>query len=276
MSRYREVKIYAAHMDLHGLLIFSTEQRPSLAEEGGPLIVTGNVIHNYSLIYGFSDRSVESYAVIPSLHYLSYKDLSEKQRRTISIARSPLRYNFIEEQLRKLLSGEGESVYVFPAIHEKIYPRKVFMQAKGSGYAEFRGALKSNYPRLEHYVALMPPSTFKTVVLTVEKELPKTVFIRIGMKRMGLFKVSLREIVSVKRIRGQRWSSLPVNLYDVELFGYSPVGFIKLLEIRSKPPDKPSSSIIGFIRAEGMFEIESDTGEKLVVPLPLKLFGGAP
>ncbi|MDT7889996.1 MAG: hypothetical protein RQ885_13620 [Desulfurococcales archaeon] len=51
------VKVYVANMHLHGVLLFATEQRPSLAEEGGAIIATGHYIHNYPLIYGVAGVS---------------------------------------------------------------------------------------------------------------------------------------------------------------------------------------------------------------------------
>lgn len=254
-------------MELQGVLIFATEQRPSLAEEGGAIIITGHYIHNYPLIYGLAGRSTEAYAVIPSLHFLSYQDL-EKGAFRPKLAREPLHYGFVEEQLKNLLEGK-ESVYAFPAFPQKITPRKFFMQAKGSGYAEFRGALKTVYPRLEHYVALVPPSTFKTVILANNMELPRVLYLRIGMKRMGLFKVFLKEARITDAVGDLAWTNVPVNLHDVGLFGYNPLDVIKALETRSKPAERPLASVIGYIRCKGLFLVKAGR-EEYRVPLPLK------
>mgnify|MGYP001626199304 CR=1 FL=1 len=266
------LKIYIADLELQGVLLFATEQRPSLAEEGGAVISTGHYIHNYPLIYGFANRNVESYSVIPSLHFLSYEDLKKSQFAP-KIARSPLCYSFVEEQLKNLL-GDKESIYVFPACPEKIVVKKFFMQAKGSGYAESRGALKIVYPRLEHYVALVPPSRFKTVVLTNGVELPHMVFVRIGMKRMGLFKVYLREARIERQIEELAWTNIPVNLFDIEQFGYSVEDFIKVLETRSKTPNKILASLVGYVKARKLFMVSGGDHLKEItirVPLPLKL-----
>jgi hypothetical protein len=266
------LRAYVADMELHGVLLFATEQRPSLSEEGGPLIVTGHFIHNYPLIYGLLGRNVEAYAVIPSLHFLSYEHLRES-RFAPAAAREPLHYGTVEEVLKNLKAG-GKAVYAFPAFPVRVTTKKLYMQALGSGYAEARGALKTVYPRLEHYVAIVPPSRFKTVVLAHGVELPGTLYSRIGMKRMGLFKLELREASIARRLETRRWSTVPVNLYDVSLvFGYAVEDSIRLLETRSKPPGKTLSSIIGYVRAKNMFEIRSG-GEAYIVPLPLNLVEG--
>lgn len=269
------IKVYIADLHLHGVLLFATEQRPSLAEEGGAIITTGHYIHNYPLIYGIAGVNVESYAVIPSLHFTFYE--SEKiQDLKPRIARTPLRYGFVEEQIEGLLEGR-DSIYVFPAYPIKVSIKKFFMQAKGTSYAEFRGRLKTVYPRLVHYVAIVPPSEFKSIVLTSNVEMPRELYMRIGMKRMGLFKVYLREAEISGRIEDLAWSSVPVNIYDVSLFGYSPIEIIKVMETRSKPPSKPSTSVIGYIRARGLFLVEPTKKklrrEEYRVPLPPKLFG---
>ena len=266
------LKTYIADMELHGILLFATEQRPSLAEEGGAIITTGHYIHNYSLIYGLMGKSTEAYAVIPSLHFLSYQHL-EKTPFKPKIAKEPLHYGSIETQLKNLLNGK-ESIYVFPAFPRKVTPKKFFMQAQGSGYAEFRGALKTVYPRLVHYVALVPPSEFKTIILTNDIELPRIVYIRIGMKRMGLFKIYLREAEIREKIEDLRWTNIPVNLYDVSLFGYNPIDVMKVMETRSKAPNKLLASTIGYIRTRNLFLIKNGKDE-YYIPLPLKLIGSA-
>jgi len=266
------LRVYVADLELHGVLLFATEQRPSLSEEGGPLIVTGHIIHNYPLIYGLLGRNVEAYAVIPALHFLYYEHLRES-RFAPKIAREPLHYGTVEEQLKNLVA-KGRALYAFPAFPLKVTTKKFFMQAQGSGYAEARGALKVVYPRLEHYVAIIPPSSFRTVVLTHNVELPAVLYIRIGMKRMGLFKVYLREANIVRKVDRSSRSTIPVNLYDATVFGYAIEDAVKLLETRSKPPSKALSSIIGYIRARNLFEIRSG-GDTYLVPLPLKVVEGS-
>jgi len=262
------LRAYIANMELQGILIFATEQRPSLAKEGGAIITTGHYIHNYPLIYGLSGRSTESYAVIPSLHFLSYPDL-EKSPFKPKLAREPLHYGFIEIQLENLLNGK-ESMYAFPAFPQRVTPKKFFMQAKGSGYAEFRGALKIVYPRLVHYVALIPPTEFKTIILVNNIELPRVLYMRIGMKRMGLFKVHLKRADICEKIKSLTWTNIPVNLYDTELFGYKLVDVMKVLETHSKARDKLLASTIGYARVRELFLIKSGR-EEYRVPLPLKL-----
>lgn len=270
------LSVYIAKLELQGVLLFATEQRPSLAEEGGAVISTGQFIHNYPLIYGFLGKSVEAYAVIPSLHFMTYEEISRSRFRP-TLARKPLQYTSVEEQVESFASGrrrDGGSLYVFPAYPLRVAVRKLFMAAKGSGYAEIRGRLKTVYPRLVHYVALVPPSTFSTVVLAYGVELPRTLYVRVGMKRMGLFRVTLSEAEVEGRIREPRWTTLPVNLHDLRLFGYSAIDFLKVLETRSKSPKKPDASVVGYAMCENLFKIRGNKREKEEehrIPLPLKL-----
>jgi len=261
--------VYIADLELHGVLIFASEQRPSLSEEGGPIISTSFFIHNYPLIYGFNGRDAEAYAVIPSLHFLSYDEL-KKSKFVSRLARSPLKYGFVEEQLKNLLEGR-EAVYAYPAYPVRVFTKKLFMQAKGSGYAEFRGALKTVYPRLEHYLAVIPPSRFRTIMVSTKRELPEIMYVRIGMKRMGLFKAYMKPADDVVCSKGSvDWSTVPVNLYDTELFGYTILDSIRVLETRSKPPEKPLASIIGYVKTRNICTVKCGR-EEYKVPLPQKL-----
>ena len=262
---------YVVDMYLLGLLLFSSEQRPAIAEPGGAVITTSHFIHNYPLIYGFNNRPVEAYTVIPSLHFLSYEKLG-KSRFAPKLAREPLKYTFVEEQIRRLLRGEP-AIYVFPAYPERVFVRKFFMAAKGFGYAEFRGRLKTVYPRLEHYVAITPPSRFKTVVLSTV-ELPPVLYIRIGMKRMGLFRARLHKAKIIGRVEEYAWTSVPVNLYDVGLFGYTIYDAVKLREKRSKPPEKPLSSVIGYVKTNNLVVLAYGR-ERLRVPVPYQVLSWA-
>lgn len=265
-----ETSVYVADLELQGVLMFSTEQKPSLAEEGGALISSGHFIHNYPLIYGFAQRSVESYAIIPSLHYLSYEEL-EESRFTPKLAKKPLHYGFVEEQIRSFLDGGG-GIYIFPAFPLRVFVKKLFMAARGTGYAEFRGALKTVFPRIVHYIAIVPPSLFRTVVLAKNVHLPEDMYIRIGMKRMGILRVRLRRADIVGREGAATWSSIPVNLHDVEIhFKYTVEDFLRVLETRSKPPGKPKVSLIGYIKARNLFRVACDNIEYRL-PLPSKLF----
>lgn len=128
------------------------------------------------------------------------------------------------------------------------------------------------YPRLEHYIALVPPSEFRTIILAESDELPRVMYIRIGMKRMGLFKVHLREAEIQDRIEELRWSNIPVNLHDVSLFGYNPLDVMKVMETRSKPSAKLLASVIGYVRTKNLFLVR-DRKDEYYVPLPLKLMG---
>jgi len=263
------LNIYVADMELQGVLLFSSEQRPALASPGGAVITTSPFIHNYPLIYGFYNKPVEAYTVIPSLHFLSYKSLKESRFVPKKLAKMPLKYMFVEQKIKRFLEG-GRALYVFPAYPLKITRKKFFMAAKGYGYVEFRGRLKTVYPRLEQYVAIVPPSRFRTVVLS-NFELPSTIYIRIGMKRMGLFKVQLKKANILRRVEEYAWTSVPVNLHDVGLFGYTVFNVLKLLEKYSKPQDKPLSAVIGYIRARNLFEVSVHHSTVLRIPLPLKL-----
>jgi len=273
------LRAYLADMHLHGILLFSSVCRPALAKPGGAFIQCAGYIHNYALIYGFSNVPVASYAVVPSRHFLAYRSLETRSRRIAPFLASarPLTYLLVREAIEKLLRDE-DSIYVYPAQPVEVHVKKFLMSAKGSGYAEVRGSLKTVYPRMEHYVALVPPSRFKTIVLASgRKELPKVMFVRIGMKRLGIFKVVLRECRIDRRVPDPRWSSLPVNLYDTELFGYDVMDFVKVLETPSKPTDSngrivPQASVVGYALVRDMYIVRcydaAGHGEEYIVPLP--------
>ena len=101
--------VYEADMELQGILIFSSKTVPSLTDTGGGTIFTSCVIHNYPLIYGFGNRIRESYSVITSEHFASYKSLSKDSRSKVGVT-----YDYVVKRLNEFLNGKG--YYVFPAI----------------------------------------------------------------------------------------------------------------------------------------------------------------
>ena len=256
--RSKSLFVFLAEMNLHGILTFSSEIRPAVGGVGS-VIITSQFIHNYPLIYAFNGKLAEAYTVIPSLH------LPVKRRPHIR----PLQYTFITEVLREIKHGRLKYIYTFPAIPLKVTTKKFFMAAKGTGYAEpVRAGLKTVFPMSTNWISLVPPTKHLTVLIS-PRRLPRATYIRIGMKRMGLYKVKLREVKSgnIKRVDELEWSSIPVNLYDVRLFNYSIEDFVKVLETRSAPLNGRDMNIVGYIRTRGLYEV-ADNDYRLLLPLP--------
>ena len=263
-----KLRAYGVEAELHGILIFSSEFRPALGKARGSLIVTAPVVHNYPLIYGLLGVSAESYAVVSSLHRVSYQLLkaTEKRHRK-TLVKNSLQYTTISREAQRFVAGERGSVYSFPLAPVEITRRKFFMAAKGVGYAEYRGRLKSEYPRTVTYIALVPPSRFKGIIATAGRELPSRLIVRIGMKRMGVLNMRLRQFTTIRKLEESKWTTVPVNLYDLKLMGYTPEDSNVVLETRSKPPANPKASIIAYVCARGLYELRMGSHYE-IVPLP--------
>ncbi len=263
-----KLRAYSVEAELHGILIFSSEFRPALGKAKGSLIVTAPVIHNYPLLYGLLGIGAESYAVISSLHRKTYQllELKEKRHRR-SLVKGELQYNTISREIQRFFSGEQGSIYSFPLAPVEITRRKFFMAAKGVGYAEYRARLKSEYPRTVTYIALVPPSRFRGIIVTAGRELPSRLVVRIGMKRMGVLKLNLKPLIKLNKLKRSEWTTVPVNLYDLKEMGYTPEDANVVLETRSKPPSFPDASILAYVRASGLYELRTG-GHYEIVPLP--------
>jgi len=249
-------------MELHGILTFSSEIRPAVAGVGA-VHITSSFIHNYPLIYAFNRRICEAYVAFPSLH-LPF------QRERV---KSPLRYTFVDQVLNEIKRSELKHVYAYPAYPVKVTTKKFFLSAKGYGYAEkIKRGIKSFYPTETNWISLLPSTKHRTLLISPYR-LPRRLYIRMGMKRAGLFKVYLHEVhpTEIKVINAFEWSNIPVNLYDVRLFNYVVEGYTKVLETRSKPENKPEASSIGYIQARGLYEIKTPEG-RIVAPLPKTLW----
>lgn len=264
------VKAYLVELELHGVLIYSSEVKPAIGEAGGAIHTTSPYIHNYPLFYGFCGKNVESYGVIPALHRFTYSGV-ETTRGQRKIVKTPLQYTTVTKILDDLMKMK-KGFYIFPAKPLEVHFKKFFISGKGMSYGEIMGALKTVFPRITHHVALVPPSRFQTVLLSSNMTFPRELFIRIGMKRMGIMKAKLTELEIYGRHKTAKWSSIPVNLRDVKLFGYSPTGVITVLETRSKPRNFPEASKIAYIEAENLYELRGKHGgTRIYVPLPHNL-----
>lgn len=264
----RQYYIFLAEMELQGILTFSSEIRPAVGGVGGAHI-TSPYISNYPLIYAFNKRICESYATFPSLHL----PLDKIVKKEYPKVKSPLRYTFIDSVLRSIQQGELKYVYAYPAEPVKVTTRRFFLSAKGYGYAEkVKKQVKTTYPTETNWISLVPPTILRTVVISPQK-LPNPMYIRIGMKRTGLFKVKLYELDTerIMIVKEPTWSSIPVNLYDVRLFNYTVEDYVKVLETRSEPSDKPGANAIGYVLARGLYEVATPREERLYLPLPKTL-----
>jgi len=259
-------------MNLHGILTFSSEIRPAIAGVGA-VHITSHFIHNYPLIYAFNRRIAEAYVVIPSLHQPfkpSGRRMKERER-----IKKPLQYTFIDQVLKEIQLNNLRHVYSYPAYPVRVNTKKFFLSAKGYGYVEkVKRQIKNFFPTETNWISLVPPTRHYTLLISPYR-LPKRLYIRIGMKRTGLYKVNLYEIhpTNIKIINYLKWSNIPVNLYDVRLFSYVVEDYIKVLETRSEPESKRGANSIGYVRARGLYEITTPVPNvgRVIVPLPKSL-----
>lgn len=262
--------LFLVSMELHGILTFSSEIRPAVGGVGA-VHITSHFIHNYPLIYAFNRRLSETYVVFPSLHMHFRKDRTKR----------PLQYTFIDQVLKEIQLNNLKHIYAYPALPIEVTSKKFFLSAKGYGYVEkVKKQMKSYYPTETNWISLVPPTRHITLLILPYKP-PKSLYIRIGMKRTGLIRTDFYEInpADIRLINDLEWTNIPVNLYDVRLFNYIIDDYIKVLETRSVPENKHDANIIGYIRARNLYEINVPRDLKtfftrIVVPLPKTLIRG--
>ena len=262
------LRLYHAWLRVHGIVFFSSRVYPA-GGIGGTVEETAPYIHNYPLIYALSGLPAESYAVTPSRHYAVLGGRGS----------APLRYPLVEKVLEGLVAGDLSEglVYAYPAAPRRVVARKFFMAAKGHGYAEFRGRLKTGFPRTVHLVGLGPGSELEAFVVA-SSPLPRRLYARIGMKRMGALLVELDE-AWVAGPAGEDVSSHPVNLGDLRAWGLEPRDWVVVLETRSIPMGCPDCARVGYARTK-LYRVEwmdhvTKRRRAAFIPLPPALAASA-
>ena len=136
--------------------------------------------------------------------------------------------------------------------------KRFFFSMKGMGWGEYRGRSKVNAPRMVTMVAMVPPSTFRTAIVS-ERQLPKEKYVRIGVKRGGVLKLTLEE-AELKKSEGTL--SLPISRSMLEKIGCKVKSFVSLLH-------EFSGEEVGLAEVEGCEVVEACSGvrcERLAIP----------
>ncbi|UXD22579.1 hypothetical protein IPA_06410 [Ignicoccus pacificus DSM 13166] len=187
------MKVYLASMELHGPLFFSSETKHALTTASHLLVAPKAIISPIPLTYALNNLPAERWA---------WPD-------------SPPSYEGLR-RARKIFYG---------ALPSRVKYKRFFFAMKGFSWGEYRGKPKRNAPRMVTMVALVPPSTFKSAIVS-EDPLPPTLYLRIGSKRSGILKVQLEEV------RLEKWEgtlTLPITREFLKTFGCNVKSFTTLL-----------------------------------------------
>lgn len=239
------MELLACRLHLHGFLTFSSFT--SVVPYGNTSFTEykpAPVIHNYPLMYAFFG--------------LVHGSLASKVReRPIedAVRVAPPDYRLLKEVLRKL--------YVFPAKPYRLITTKMLAVAGGERLVQLVPKPKAMYPWRVVHQYFAPGSIFDTILLVYDEDYipPKT--IRLGVKRYGVFRV---ECVKANIVGEWHWYSDPVNVADIEKWGYTIVRQVTVLS-----PKKGTAEIARVILNKPVKRIEALFTEGRVefkVPLP--------
>ena len=257
---------YEAH--IHGILFFSSRVYPAGGKARGTAEETAPYIHNYSLTYAVNGMPAEAYGVNPSLHYNSLG--GAKKRGPV------LQYPFIDHVLGCLVDpGCGRSAaYAYPAAPLRVRAQRFFMSIRTHSYGEFRGRLKTVYPRSATLIGLAPGSILKGFIAST-RPLPDRIYTRIGMKRTGALLLVLREASVEGRLEGEAYTTHPVNIGDTLYMGYRLSDANVVLETRSIPfrGGRPCADCarVGYVKARGLYLVSYRVAARrrlAIIPLP--------
>lgn len=182
-----ELRFYVVELELHSITWFSSLTQPHLE---GSVQVMLPVIHNYPLTLALLGEIVEE-------SYLSkYNEVKD--------ARSPA-------------ERFGETgVYAYPLLLERIYYKRVLMSMSETDYVFYKPRTRIAVPLLTSYNALAPGTIGRTVVITRGSPLPRELYLRMGAKRYGVWKLS-RAVEARPALRqGPLELNTPFNVRDVK------------------------------------------------------------
>lgn len=182
-----ELRFYVVDLELHSIAWFSSIAQPN---REGFVQVTFPVIHNYPLILAFIGQIAEESYIAA---YSEFK-----------ITKSPAwRFNDIK-------------IYAYPLVLGKTYYRKMLMSMSETDFVFYKPRTRLIVPTLTYYNVLAPGTMGSTVVITAEGfPLPKNLYIRIGVKRYGIWRsLNVTEVRPVVR-RGVIELNTPFNVSDV-------------------------------------------------------------
>ncbi len=192
------MQVYFTRLELQGPLFFSSEVKHALTEKTHLVVAPKAIISSIPLTYGINNLPAEAYAW--------------------NISKGPT-YSMIERLMRKRFS--------YAAVPTRVRYRKFFFSMKGMSWGEYRGKPKTNAPRMVTLIAMIPPSSFRTVVVS-DDILPRTIYFRIGSKRSGILKATFEEVKKMKEVT-EEMLSLPVERKMLEIMGCKIKSFVTLL-----------------------------------------------
>lgn len=266
--------IYYFEAEVHGVIFFSSRVYPAGGKAGGTVEEAAPIIHNYALTYAVNGLPAEAYGMPPSLHYASFRGGKGGGR---------LEYPFIERVIKCIVnpSCSDSVVYAYPAAPMLVRAQKFFTAIRTHSYGEYRGSLKTVFPRSVTLVGLAPGSRLNGFLASTTP-LPGRLYARLGMKRAGMLMLRLTEAKVVGRLDEPEYTSHPVNVGDTAAMGYEVEDAIVVLETRSAPflGGRPCHGCarVGYVRARGLYEVEYRAGRsrRALLPLPPARLGAAP
>ncbi len=198
----------------------------ALTEKTHLLVAPKAIISSVPLTYALNNLPSEAYAW-PSSEGPRYSALGKLVKKTFSYAALPVRVRY----------------------------KRFFFSMRGMSWGEYRGRPKVNAPRMVTLVAMVPPTAFRTVVVS-SKDLPSSIYFRVGSKRSGLFKAVLEE-ANVYSAEGGRLT-VPIERRMLETLGCKIKSFVTLLSTFS-------GEDVGLAEVEGCEVVKACSGMRCEV-----------
>lgn len=199
-SKLSELYFYCAEAELHGVAWFSSVTHPNINLR---LFTQSTipVIHNYPLVLAIAGLiSEESY--VAGHRVLKNTDPPAKRFRELG-------------------------VYAYPLQLEKVYLRSVLMSMAETDYIFYKPQSRMSAPLLTRHTVMTPGTEGWTVVISKEK-LPRELYIRLGVKRFGTWRLVLEEVTpSIVDKRVVRLTS-PFNVADSDPVDYASTPLVVL------------------------------------------------
>lgn len=250
--------LYIAKMEVHSPIIFTGNIVGGT--KTGFIFSTPAYLHNYPLMYALMERPAEA-AFVESGKTLTVK---------------ALKYKSLSEWVRMAARGDdGEWVYAYPPLPVRV--KRVLIHTTmlaDQYYYDVRGRLKTYAPRNQNYVAIAPGSEYCGLVIS-PRRLPRKAYISIGVKRLGILKLSLYEASVTGRSEGLALSTIPINEGDMDAMGVRGLSYKLLWEFPPGGPRRRVSTAMG----HGLSVIEPDEDgsrlrgacRRIIAPLPPSL-----
>lgn len=187
-SELDELHFYCAETELHGIAWFSSITHPNVDLK---LFTQSSipVIHNYPLVLALAGLiSEESYVT----GYGLLKNTGPPAKRF-----------------------EELGVYAYPMQLTKVYYRSVLMSLAETDYVFYKPLTRVSVPLLTRHTVMTPGTEGWTVIISRE-ELPREVYIRLGVKRFGTWRFVLEKTIPSVVDSGVTRLSSPFNVQDTD------------------------------------------------------------